>query len=750
MTDAPLEDLLAEFWARRDAGEAVTIEAFVAEHPAAADELRVALRDLLHTAALLPGAEPHAGDLPAAIGGHRIAARLGRGATGEVFAIEGGDRPLAVKRLLPHLADVDRAQQRLLREASVLTGVRHPNVVAVVEVGSDRGLPFVVMERIDGPSLAAVLAAARAGDSRAFDALPGPGSRWLRIARCGAALASGLAAAHAAGVWHRDLKPANVLLRSVGTPVLVDFGLAAAAAAATLTGTGDVLGTPQYMAPEQARGDAADERSDVSGLCAILYELATLQPPFAGHDPLQVLALARRGVVPAPRRIDPSVPRELDLLLRRGLAFRREHRHRSAAALATALQAIAAGGRPITLTLPLGLRLDAFWRQRRAAVLVAAALLASCPFTVVWLDRADAAHRQHRQQALATAATAQLDGDRAAIASAAAELDHLGERGLAGWLRTPDAPVADPFVQALAAGCRDARRAPQQATVALRHALALRPDVPLVGAWLGIAAAAAKEPDRAEAELLAASRALPQCVRVRVELARALAQRGHHVEAIAELQHAVTLPGATADTWHELAKRHARHDDPAAALPAVDEALRRAGGEPPLAMLRTKAVVLDGLRRLDEAEPLFRLLVERAPDASTWHSYARLLDRLHRLDEAAAGYGRALALEPQHVSALGCLVHLHAGSDRATCAGCRTWFEQHPSAYDPALVDRYATELLLATRATCEHAELMARYVRGVGGGPRFAAALADLLAEDLPAEPLGRLLRAQRVLRGE
>ncbi|MBL8223316.1 MAG: protein kinase, partial [Bryobacterales bacterium] len=145
--------------------------------------------------------------------------------------------------------------------------------------------------------------------------------------------------------------PSNVLLRADGTPVVVDFGLATDAAAATLTGTGDLIGTPHYMAPEQARGETTLPTSDVHAIGAILFEMLVLQPPRQGTDAVQVVAAARGGTPTSPRRVDRAVPRELDLIVRRAMAFRARHRYRSAAELAAALQLVADGGRPIGLTL---------------------------------------------------------------------------------------------------------------------------------------------------------------------------------------------------------------------------------------------------------------------------------------------------------------------------------------------------------------------------------------------------------------
>ncbi|MGB3968034.1 MAG: serine/threonine-protein kinase, partial [Planctomycetota bacterium] len=340
---------------------------------------------MLATADLLPDAA-----LPATIGGYRVRARLGRGATGEVFEVEdAGGRVLALKRLLPHAAAAQRANQRLQREAHVLRELRHRGIVAIADVGEDpaTGLPFLVMERIDGGTLAAWLERARReGREAAAAALPGEGTGWQKIARFAAALAEAIAKAHAAGVLHRDLKPGNVLLRQDGTPVVVDFGLAADAAAATLTATGEVLGTPNYMAPEQARGEPATAASDVYGIGAILYELVTGAPPRQGNDALQVLVQARHRLPATPRSLAPGVPRELDLIVRAAMAFRCKHRPARAADLAKALQLVAAGGRPIGLTLGWSQQVGEFTQRRRVPLLTAAMAVAVASVTWLGID----------------------------------------------------------------------------------------------------------------------------------------------------------------------------------------------------------------------------------------------------------------------------------------------------------------------------------------------------------------------------
>ncbi len=751
MTGGRIEDLLAEFWSRRDAGELLAPSEFLAEHPEQALELRPALLAMLGAEAMLPSAE-----LPARIGGYEVQGRLGRGATGEVFAVvDAHGRRLALKRLLPHVGMVLRAQQRLQREAVVLRALQHRGIVEICDVGDDPGaggVPFVVMERIDGGSLADAIAAARQqGHGAEIVGLAGEGNRWQRVARCVAGLAAAIAAAHQVGVLHRDLKPGNVLLRDDGTPVVVDFGLAADANAATLTGTGDILGTPHYMAPEQARGEAATVQSDVYGLGAILYELLTLQPPRRGSDPLQVLDLVRSVVPSAPRLLDPSVPRELDLITRRAMAFRPGLRYRSAAELGQALELVAMGGRPIGLTLGLRHRLDDAWRRRKRTLLGAAGVLVFAASTWAFVNLRTAAAAERLRDALITAAECHLDGDADGLARAAAVLAAEGKTTLANWMLGAPAAVEpdDAFVRELAAGSRSLPNDGKAAMRAFERALALQPQSPIAAAWLGLAAVEADEVEAAERELSAAVRVLPSSVRLRVEYARVLRRQHKTHEAVDQLQHAVSLSRAAAGTWHELAKMRNYDGDSEGALAAVQTAIERNGG-PTLSMLRTKAVIFAGLQRYEEAAPILAEILRQAPTPNTWTSYGATLDKLHRLGDAAAAYRQALALDGKHVPALLNLVYLHAGSDREHCEQCRACFESHPELLDAQRADEYATSMLTAEEGDFATIERAARIVRGVGSGRLLLAGIDARLAEDLPAIALGRLMRARKALRAE
>jgi serine/threonine-protein kinase len=218
---------------------------------------------------------------------------VGRGGMGVVFqAFEPSlQRVVAVKVMAPQLASLASARQRFLREARAAAAVRHDQVVAIHAVSEFKGLPYLVMEYVEGTSLADRLSAG-----------PMPPAEVLRI---GILTARGLEAAHARGLVHRDVKPANILLESgTGRVKLTDFGLAQSREDVRLTQSGAVAGTPMYMSPEQARGEKVDHRSDLFSLGSVLYLLCTGRPPFPGEAPLAVL-----------RRVSEETPRPVREIL---------------------------------------------------------------------------------------------------------------------------------------------------------------------------------------------------------------------------------------------------------------------------------------------------------------------------------------------------------------------------------------------------------------------------------------------------
>jgi serine/threonine protein kinase len=207
------------------------------------------------------------------LGGFRILKVLGHGGMGVVF--QGEDprlgRKVAIKAMLPHLAGSKSAQQRFLREAKAAATLQHDHIVPIHHVDEDRGAPFNVMPLLEGEALDAQL--------RRQQRLP-----VAEVLRIGRETARGLAAAHRHGFIHRDIKPANLWLEGEARRVkILDFGLARAASEeAALTQSGAIVGTPQYMAPEQAGGAPVDTRCDLFSLGCVLYRLCTGILPFKG------------------------------------------------------------------------------------------------------------------------------------------------------------------------------------------------------------------------------------------------------------------------------------------------------------------------------------------------------------------------------------------------------------------------------------------------------------------------------------
>jgi WD40 repeat protein/predicted Ser/Thr protein kinase len=265
------------------------------------------------------------------LGGYRVLKLLGQGGMGAVYLGEDPqlERPVALKVMLPEVAARPAARQRFLREAKATAKLKDNHVVAIYQVGEDNGVPFLAMEYLRGESL----------DSWLTRGKKASGPRALRIARD---ITRGLAAAHAQGLIHRDIKPANLWLEAPqGRVKILDFGLARGGAEdVQLTQTGTILGTPAYMAPEQARGAPADARSDLFSLGCVLYRLYGGRVPFEGPTVMAVLtALATEDPVPL-GQLNPQMPEDLAGLVMRLLAKRPADRPPSAQAVLQELQAI--------------------------------------------------------------------------------------------------------------------------------------------------------------------------------------------------------------------------------------------------------------------------------------------------------------------------------------------------------------------------------------------------------------------------
>ncbi len=236
------------------------------------------------------------------------------------------ERPVAVKLLRPEAAaDADLAD-RFRREALAATVLRHPNIVACLDTGTDDGQPYLVMDLVDGEDLAARL-------KRGGRLAP------THAARIGLDVARALGVAHVRGIVHRDVKPGNILLASDGRAMVTDFGIARLAADAEAARPGTTLGSVHYFSPEQAKGATTTPASDVYGLGLVLYEAMTGARAFGGET-TDAIALARVGATPpSPRSIRPEVPVDLDAVVRRALAPEPADRYAHGNAMATALEA---------------------------------------------------------------------------------------------------------------------------------------------------------------------------------------------------------------------------------------------------------------------------------------------------------------------------------------------------------------------------------------------------------------------------
>jgi tetratricopeptide (TPR) repeat protein len=346
------------------------------------------------------GGDPGAGEPLISLPDYEILGELGRGGMGIVYKARHRplDRVVALKVIRADRTTEPEYVARFLNEARAAARVAHPNIVQVHAVGEHQGRPYLALEYVAGPTL-----------ERACGRAPQPADQAARVAE---ALARGVQAAHEKGVVHRDLKPANVLLQGptnegpairegataagalpdaralAGVPKVTDFGLARRLEATAQTQTGAILGTPAYMAPEQARGRGeTGPACDVWALGAILYEMLTGRPPFQGATPLETLQQVLEADPPPPSGLEPRLPRDIEIITLKCLQKEASQRYPSALDLADDLRRYLAG-EPIRAR-PVGLwRRAGKWARRRPvhATLLAGGLLAAAALAAggVW------------------------------------------------------------------------------------------------------------------------------------------------------------------------------------------------------------------------------------------------------------------------------------------------------------------------------------------------------------------------------
>jgi len=334
------------------------------------------------------------------LGPYEILAPLGAGGMGEVYKARDSrlERTVAIKVLPQHLSQSEEVRQRFEREAKTISQVSHPHICALYDVGNQDGVEYLVMEYLEGETLAARLLRG---------ALPTE-----QVLRCGIEIADALDKAHRLGIVHRDLKPGNVMLTKSGVK-LVDFGLARFAppvsglsgmsvlptqAGANLTEEGTILGTFQYMAPEQLEGKDADARTDIFALGTVLYETATGQKAFSGTSQATLIA-AIIGTYPPPiSTIQPMIPPALDRVVKTCLAKDPEDRWQTAHDVMLELKWVAEGGSQAGVPAPIVARRKS--RERLAWALFAVAALAAAALAIGYVRRAPVPARTFRSSIL--------------------------------------------------------------------------------------------------------------------------------------------------------------------------------------------------------------------------------------------------------------------------------------------------------------------------------------------------------------
>lgn len=267
------------------------------------------------------------------LGKYRLLDRLGAGGMGVVFAAEDVTlgRRVAVKLLPRELAANPESLRRFEIEARAAARLNHPHVVQIFEVNLTGDAPYLVMELLEGGSVAELL---RRGGALG----------WREATRIIADACRGLAAAHDAGLLHRDLKPSNVLLSTAGVAKLADFGVAKCdETSRTLTPKGNIVGTPEYMSPEQCRAETLDARSDLYALGATYYALLTGRPPYDADTPIQIMFAHCSSPAPDARSINQQIPAACALLATRMMAKQKTQRPATATELLASLEALLGG-----------------------------------------------------------------------------------------------------------------------------------------------------------------------------------------------------------------------------------------------------------------------------------------------------------------------------------------------------------------------------------------------------------------------
>ena len=283
------------------------------------------------------------------LGKYHILEPLGSGGMARVYRAFHPllNRYVAVKVLRSDLVDDDSFSARFSREAQAVANLRHPNIIQVFDFDVENDITFMVMELLDGDTLHT-----RLNDYR----VRGEQMPWGDMVRILLDVLDGLAYAHEEGMIHRDIKPANVLLTKRGQAVLADFGIAQMVGGTRHTVSGALLGTLNYMAPEQGLKNICDERTDLYSVGIVLYEMLTRQPPYDADTPLAILMKHVNDPLPLPRSVEPSIPEPFERIVLKALAKQPDDRFQTCDEMAQALHTAAKAAHidiPENISLPL-------------------------------------------------------------------------------------------------------------------------------------------------------------------------------------------------------------------------------------------------------------------------------------------------------------------------------------------------------------------------------------------------------------
>jgi eukaryotic-like serine/threonine-protein kinase len=669
--DARLTELLDEYGRAAREGRAPDREAFLAAHPDQRERLTAALMGLEFIRRASPDlAVSSPAEPPGQLGDFRILGEIGRGGMGVVYEAEqiSLNRRVALK-VLPFASVLDPKQlQRFRNEAQAAAHLHHTNIVPVHAVGSERGVHYYAMQFIEGESLARAIADLRKegrgpGGTPISSHTSNREPAFLRMAaKVGMQAAEALDHAHQLGVVHRDVKPGNLLVDFTGNLWITDFGLARFDRGENLTMTGDLVGTLRYMSPEQALGKRVpiDHRTDVYSLGATLYELFTLEPAVTGQDPQTVIQeIAFKDPKP-PRRLNPSVPPDLETILLKAMAKDPAARYASAQEMADDLRRFLEH-KPIVARRPSLATVAQKWVRRHRPLVGAAVLALAVSMGVLIASHVQTTRALGQAEARLAVARRAVD-----MFLAYAGIEGLGDRLMPQGAERALLERALEFYDWYPGAWRDADALKQRGRIlhslerydeslaAYAQALRLRPDCPIL---LRDQAAVLATVGRAEEALLALDRARTMnqesawALRFR---AVALDNLNRLEEAIAACDAALVLEPTDAMAHNNRGRalmRLGRHEEALAAFDcALEERFGLGIGLAKIHANRAQELII--LSRYAEGVVAADRALELDPSFASAHSHrANALLGLNRHSEALAACDRALQFDPDHADA---------------------------------------------------------------------------------------------------